>query len=54
MKDLSKMTDEEKAVVLAKREYMRKWRKSNPTKQQEYNNRFFSKKATETVNPAAQ
>ena len=45
MKDISKLTPSERAVVLAKREYMRRWRESNPTKQQEYNNRFFHKKS---------
>lgn len=54
MKDISKLTDEEKAVVLAKREYMRNWRKSNPDKQREYSDRFFSKKAAEIINSTAQ
>lgn len=43
MKDMSKLTPEEKAVVLARREYQRKWREKNPTKQKEYSDRFFSK-----------
>lgn len=54
MKDITKMTNEEKAVVLAKREYMRRWREANPTKQKEYNKRFFTKKAAEILNPTAQ
>ncbi len=54
MKDISKLTDEEKAVVLAKREYMRRWRENNPNKQLEYSNRFFSKKAAEIINSTAQ
>lgn len=45
MKDISKLTPEEQAVVLAKREYMRKWRAANPDKQKEYNDRFYSKQA---------
>ena len=45
MKDLSKLSEAEKAITLARREYMRKWRAKNPTKQKEYNDRFFSKQA---------
>ncbi len=45
MKDLSKLSDMEKAVILARREYMRKWRKNNPQKQKEYTDRYFAKLA---------
>ncbi len=47
MLDLSKLTDKEKAVVLARREYMRKWRTANPDKQKEYSDRFFEKQMKE-------
>ena len=63
MKDLSKMTEQEKKAVLARREYMKQWRKKNPTKQKEYTERYFAKLAAadqkkaeeqkETVWPAA-
>lgn len=43
MKDLSKLSDTEKSVILARREYMRQWRKNNPQKQKEYTERFFAK-----------
>ncbi len=43
MKDLSKLSDTEKSVILARREYMRQWRKNNPQKQKEYEERFFAK-----------
>lgn len=45
MRDLSKMTEQEKIAVLARREYMRQWRKKNPTKQKEYTERYFAKLA---------
>ena len=45
MRDLSKMTEQEKKAVLARREYMRQWRKKNPTKQKEYTERYFAKLA---------
>ena len=43
MKDLEKLTDEEKKAIIARREYMRQWRKKNPLKQKEYSTRFFAK-----------
>lgn len=47
MIDTSKLSPEEKAIRLAKREYARKWRKANPEKSKEYINRYWKKKATE-------
>ena len=47
MKDLSKLPEAERAVILARREYMRKWRKKNPEKQKEYAERFFTKQMQE-------
>lgn len=45
MKDVNHLTEQEKAIVLAKREYMRQWRKKNPQKQKEYTDRYFAKLA---------
>jgi hypothetical protein len=45
MKDIKQLTEQEKAIVLARREYMRQWRKKNPKKQKEYTDRYFAKLA---------
>lgn len=45
MKDISKLIEQEKAIILARREYMRQWRQKNPHKQKEYNDRYFAKLA---------
>lgn len=46
MKDIKQLTEQEKVIVLARREYMRQWRKKNPKKQKEYTDRYFAKLAT--------
>ena len=46
MEDTSKLTEQEKAIVLARREYMKQWRQKNPHKQKEYTDRYFAKLAT--------
>ena len=45
MKNLAVLTEKEKAVIIARREYMKDWRKRNPTKQKEYSDRYFAKLA---------
>lgn len=47
MKDTSKLTEQEKNIVLARREYMKQWRQKNPHKQKEYTDRYFAKLAAE-------
>lgn len=44
-KDVNKLTEQEKAIILARREYMRQWRQKNPHKQKEYTDRYFAKLA---------
>lgn len=46
MNETKRLTDEEKAA-LAKKEYMRDWRKKNAEKVKEYNKNFWLKKANE-------
>ncbi len=45
MKDLTNVSEEEKAVILARREYQRKWRENNKDKVKAHNERFFKKQA---------
>lgn len=45
MKDVEMLSEKEKAIVLARREYMKQWRKNNPKKQKEYTDRYFAKLA---------
>ena len=39
------MTDEEREIILAKREYHRNWRERNKEKVKEINRRFYKKQA---------
>ena len=41
MKNLTNLSEEEKAVILARREYQRKWRENNKDKVKAHNERFF-------------
>lgn len=50
MIDISKLSPEEKAIRIAKREYARKWRKANPDKAKQYIQRYWKKKAAEVTN----
>lgn len=45
MKDVSKLTAEERATVIAKREYARKWRAKNPDAIKRANERFYLRQA---------
>lgn len=47
MIDTSKMTEEERKTIEARREYHRKWRAAHKDKVQENNKRFYKKKAME-------
>lgn len=47
MNSNARMTDEARK---AKAEYMKEWRKRNPGKQAEYNNRYWIRKAMEQNN----
>ena len=50
MTDISKLSENEKAVVLAKRAYFRNWRKNNKEKAKAYQQRYWEKKAQEQQN----
>ena len=43
MKDISTMTIEERQLVLARREYFRKWREQNKDKIEQHRKNFFLK-----------
>lgn len=43
MTDISKLTPEEQAVILARRSYQKKWRENNKDKVKAANERFFKK-----------
>ena len=45
MIDISKLSAEEKALVLAKREYHRAWKKKNVDKVEAANRRFYERQA---------
>lgn len=45
MKNLAVLTEKEKAVIVARRAYMKQWRQKNPHKQKEYTDRYFGKLA---------
>lgn len=49
MKDLTNLSEEEKAVILARREYQRKWRENNKDKVKAHNERFFRKQAEKSA-----
>lgn len=54
MIDVSKLSEEERAVVLARREYYRAWKKKNAEKVKATNARFFMKHAEKLVEKAEQ
>lgn len=43
MIDVSKLPQEEREVILARRAYRKKWNKMNADKIREYNKRFYTK-----------
>lgn len=57
MKDLSTLSEIERAVILARRAYKRKWREQNPDKVAKHQADFYLRQAekarlsTETANP---
>lgn len=53
MIDVNTLTPEERAIVEARREYQRKWRKANKDKVQKHNKRFFEKLAAENKKNAS-
>ena len=50
MADISKLPINEQKVILARREYFRKWRQANKDKVREHNRRYWQKKALENSN----
>ena len=49
MNDISNLTKEEQAAIIARREYYRKWRKANADKVKENNRRYWQKKGEELL-----
>lgn len=47
MTDISKLSESEQAVILARRAYFRKWREKNREKARGYLQRYWEKKAQE-------
>lgn len=47
MVDVSKLTEEERAEIEARRAYKKAWRDANKDKIKEYNRRFYTKRAAE-------
>lgn len=45
MVNIDNMTEKERSLVLARREYQRKWRAANKAKVAEHNRRFYEKQA---------
>lgn len=50
MIDVNILSEEERRIVEARREYKRKWRAANRDKVQQHNKRFYEKMATEEKN----
>lgn len=44
MKDISNLTQEEQAAILARREYFRNWRMNNKDKVRQHNANYWKKK----------
>lgn len=47
MQDLSKLSEEERSMILARRAYMKKWRAENKDKVKASNERFYKKLVSE-------
>lgn len=47
MIDLKTVSEEERMAILARRKYMSEWRKANPEKVKEHQQRYWSKKFRE-------
>ena len=50
MIDLKTVSEDEKNTILARRKYMSEWRKANPEKVREHQNRYWAKKFHEEQN----
>lgn len=50
MIDINTLSQEERKLVEARREYKRKWRAANKDKVQQHNKRFYEKMAKEGEN----
>lgn len=48
MVDIDTISQEERRIIEARREYQRKWRAENKDKVQQHNKRFYEKKAAES------
>ncbi|MDD6490267.1 MAG: hypothetical protein PUG48_10765 [Clostridia bacterium] len=54
MKDLSKLTEDERKIVLAKRAYRRQYAKKNPDKIKRANDNFYLRQAEKISKTAEQ
>lgn len=54
MVDIDTISQEERRIIEARREYQRKWRAENKDKVQQHNKRFYEKKAAENKSRAAE
>ncbi|MGN0678588.1 MAG: phosphatase [Oscillospiraceae bacterium] len=45
--NLETLSDDERSIIEARREYKRKWRAANKERVKEYDRRFWAKKAAE-------
>ena len=52
MTDFSMLSEEEKAIILAKRAYKKEWRAKNKEKVKAANDRFYKKQAEKLANQA--
>ncbi|MGN0623917.1 MAG: phosphatase [Oscillospiraceae bacterium] len=52
MKNIKKLSHEEQALILAKREYHKKWRAKNKDKVKAANDRFYKKQAEKLAEQA--
>lgn len=54
MVDINSISQEERRIIEARREYQRKWRAENKDKVQQHNKRFYEKKAAENKRKSAE
>lgn len=54
MIDVSKLSEEERAIILARREYYRKWKAKNKDKVKANQDRFYKKQAEKLAEENAQ
>ena len=48
MIDISKLPEEERKIIIARREYKRAWNRANPDKVKEHQRRYWKKKYDRT------